>query len=72
MNWTNLSNPLSGIPPARYAHGFTSAGGKLYVHGGLDASGAGNLIGGRMYLEDSKALSNVLWKKDIFLKSVYV
>jgi hypothetical protein len=33
--WTNLSAPASGTsPPARWGHGFTSAGGKLYVHGG--------------------------------------
>jgi hypothetical protein len=33
--WTNLSAPTYGTPPAgRYGHGFTSAGGKLYVHAG--------------------------------------
>ncbi len=33
MTWTNLS--VAGTQPsARYSHGFTSAGGKLYVHGG--------------------------------------
>ena len=38
MAWTNLSDAASGTPPpARYLHGFASAGGKLYVHGGIDA-----------------------------------
>ena len=33
--WTDLSAPAGGIAPtARYSHGFTSADGKLYVHGG--------------------------------------
>jgi hypothetical protein len=40
MAWTDLFAAASGTPPsARYAHGFTSAGGKLYVHGGLNFSG---------------------------------
>ncbi len=35
MNWTLLSAALDApCPSARYSHGFTSAGGKLYVHGG--------------------------------------
>jgi len=35
MAWTDLSAATSGTPPsARGGHGFTSAGGKLYVHGG--------------------------------------
>ncbi len=32
MTWTLLS--AGGFPFARSNHGFTSAGGKLYVHGG--------------------------------------
>ena len=35
-------------PPARLNHGFTSAGGLLYVHGGfglLDADGDANVYG---------------------------
>jgi N-acetylneuraminic acid mutarotase len=33
--WTDLSMTVGGTPPqARISHGFTSAGGKLYVHGG--------------------------------------
>ena len=40
MAWTDLSATASGTPPsARMYHGFTSAGGKLYVHGGYDGSG---------------------------------
>ena len=40
MAWTDLSAAASGTPPsARMYHGFTSAGGKLYVHGGYDGSG---------------------------------
>jgi hypothetical protein len=39
--WTDLSAALSGTPPSpRAGHGFTSAGGKLYVHGS-GASGEG-------------------------------
>ena len=35
MNWTLLSAALDAPRPlARVGHGFTSAGGKLYVHGG--------------------------------------
>ncbi len=40
MTWFNLSGHAIGTPPsARFAHGFTSAGDKLYVHGGYDGSG---------------------------------
>ena len=36
MAWMDLSSPRSGDPPsARFGHGFTSAGGLLYVHGGV-------------------------------------
>ena len=35
LTWTNLSSNVRGDPPfAREAHGFTSMGGKLYLHGG--------------------------------------
>ena len=38
--WTDLSAAISGTPPSpRGLHGFTSAGGKLYVHGGLGDNG---------------------------------
>jgi hypothetical protein len=41
MNWTLLSAALDVPRPfARYGHGFTSAGGKLYVHGGFGYQGA--------------------------------
>ena len=37
--WTDLSALVKGIvPTARQSHGFTSADGKLYVHGGVDAN----------------------------------
>ena len=40
MAWTDLSAAMLGTPPsARQGHGFTSAGGKLYVHGGDSESG---------------------------------
>ncbi len=40
MTWFDLSGHALGTPPtARSGHGFTSAGGKLYVHGGYDGSG---------------------------------
>ena len=36
MTWTRLSAALDvPRPSARSGHGFTSAGGMLYVHGGL-------------------------------------
>ena len=39
-SWTDLSNPASGIPPSpRDSHGFASAAGKLYVHGGEVGNG---------------------------------
>ena len=38
MAWTDLSAAASGTPPSpRAGHGFTAAGGKLYVHGGCDS-----------------------------------
>jgi hypothetical protein len=38
--WTDLSAAISGSPPStRWGHGFTSAGGKLYVFGGSDDQG---------------------------------
>ncbi len=37
MTWTRLA--AANAPSARYGHGFTSAGGKLYVHGGYGAGG---------------------------------
>ena len=40
--WTDLSDAASGIPPtARDSHGFTSAGGELYVHGGYGLTSSG-------------------------------
>jgi hypothetical protein len=43
-SWTDLSVPLSGTPASlRDSHGFTSAGGKLYVHGGEFGSGKNSL-----------------------------
>ncbi len=42
--WTDISTAINGTSPSpRYLHGFTSAGGKLYVHGGADAKGEGGL-----------------------------
>ena len=36
MAWTDLSAAASGTPPSvRMGHGFTPAGGKLFVHGGI-------------------------------------
>jgi hypothetical protein len=44
MNWTRLSFALDAPrPSARYGHGFTSAGGKLYVHGGDITDADGNI-----------------------------
>ncbi len=39
MTWTQLSaaNDI-GRPFARYGHGFTSVGGRLYVHGGFNGA----------------------------------
>jgi hypothetical protein len=41
MSFQNLSSfyILGTAPPARYGHGFKSAEGKLYVHGGWDGNG---------------------------------
>ena len=48
--WADLSAPISGTrPSARGNHGFTSAGGELYVHGGFESSGkflCGHVWGG--------------------------
>ncbi len=45
--WTLLSAAAADSahrPSARYQHGFTSAGGKLYVHGGWNHSGGKCLV----------------------------
>ena len=40
MTWFDLSSHALGTPPtARRDHGFTSAGGLLYVHGGWSSYG---------------------------------
>ncbi len=40
MTWTLLSAVNSAArPSSRERHGFTSAGGKLYVHGGVGVKG---------------------------------
>ena len=40
MTWENLTIVVNGTPPSpRGKHGFASAGGKLYVHGGQDGKG---------------------------------
>ncbi len=36
MAWTRLSAGTDGAWPARSGHGFASAGGRLYVHGGCN------------------------------------
>ncbi len=42
MTWTRLSAADDASrPSARAGHGFTSAGGKLYVHGGVFITGSG-------------------------------
>jgi hypothetical protein len=45
MTWTRIyAAPGGGSPPlGRACHGFTSAGGKLYVHGGEGQSGNWNI-----------------------------
>ena len=51
MNWTRLSAALDAPrPSARDSHGFTSAGGKLYLHGGYG-------IGAHGYEGDGCSLS---------------
>ena len=39
MAWTLLSANDSARPAARYGHGFASAGGLLFVHGGIGRVG---------------------------------
>ena len=49
MAWTDLSAAASGTPPEhRYYHGFTSASGRLYVHGGFN--GVGGESHGRVHI----------------------
>ena len=39
-SWTDLSVPAAGVaPPGRAWHGFTAAGGRLYVYAGWKGSG---------------------------------
>ncbi len=43
MTWALLSAANdTGRPSARYDHGFTSAGGRLYVHGGYGITDSGD------------------------------
>ena len=57
MAWTNLSDTASGKPPpVRYRHGFTSAEGKLYVHGGCADVECENVLGD-LHVFDSVALA---------------
>jgi hypothetical protein len=42
MTWTQLAATAASRPSVRFGHGFTSAEGKLYVHGG--ANNAGNVV----------------------------
>jgi hypothetical protein len=47
MTWTLLSAANdTGRPSARFSHGFTSAGGRLYVHGGIGPKASGANEGG--------------------------
>jgi hypothetical protein len=48
MAWTHLlPSSGSGTPPsARNTHGFTTAGGRLYVHGGAGETGVKGRRGG--------------------------
>ena len=47
MTWTLLSPANdAGRPSARANHGFTSAGGRLYVHGGYGDAGEADLTAG--------------------------
>lgn len=39
VTWTNLTSAFGSAPRRVSAHGFTSAGGKLYVHAGLTSRG---------------------------------
>ncbi len=39
MTWALLSAAKNDQPAARFKHGFTSAGGKLYMHGGSTYEG---------------------------------
>jgi hypothetical protein len=44
MTWTSLSAAdAARRPSARFIHGFTSAGGRLYVHGGISVKGGRRL-----------------------------
>jgi hypothetical protein len=43
MAWNDLSPSTNGAgPSARRSHGFTAAGGKLFVHAGLSSSFGNN------------------------------
>ncbi len=65
MTWTLLSAANdTRRPSARCDHGFTSAGGRLYVHGGSSYyEGDGDALG-RGYVSDSKGnvLENGGWE----------
>ena len=56
MSVRDLAAAVSGTPPlARDSHGFTSSGGKLYVHGGITYegnSGSRSRIGSRFEMPE--------------------
>ena len=50
--WTNISISASGTPaPPRDSHGFTSTGGKIYVHGGEYGTGRRKRIFRKEYVQ---------------------
>ncbi len=41
LAWTDLTAAARGAPPAaRYCHGFSADGGRLYVFGGMELNGS--------------------------------
>ena len=58
--WTNLTDGVLGSPPeARDSHGFTSAGGKIYVHGGghYDVNSGWTNLFGDLYKYDPVSMA---------------
>ncbi len=64
MTWTELASSVLGSwPSSRYGHGFTSACGKIYVHGGVEGIGGGDGTGAGVCLFECNYVIFVFLRK---------
>ena len=66
MAWTDITRNVSGsMPSPRAYHGFTAAGGWLYVHGGVNEKG--DLFGGGGGCVEDGVSRHKIWRSSRFL-----